>query len=143
MNALMIQQEAQVPSKSDIANAVSHVVEMINQGEMDPLKALGQLSAIEKWAADAKKEIMDSALTEASRYCDKEQKGGIEKYGSTFQVAETGVKYDYSADAEWKELQETINLARAQQKGRETLLKAAGLVPAPTSTTIVKVLLNK
>lgn len=45
--------------------------------------------------------------------------------GTVLEVVESAVKYDYSHDAEWKMLQEEIDILTARRKEREAILKTA------------------
>lgn len=138
MQEIVLSEDFLVPTKSDIQNQVTAIVGQVKDGNINPLRAYGLLAALEKMAGDAKKAIAEQAINEAEKYPEKE----IGVYGAKFQVKETGVKYDYSSDPEWRDYQEQIDIVRAQQKGRETVLQSLKLC-AKSSTTTLQVTLNK
>lgn len=138
MQEIVLSEDFLVPTKSDIQNQVTALVGQVEDGNINPLRAYGLLAALEKMAGDAKKELTEAAITEAMKYPEKE----IGVYGAKFQIKETGVKYDFSNDPEWRDYQEQIDLVKAQQKGRETTLKNLKLC-AKSSTTTVQVTLGK
>lgn len=135
MEGLMIQQDAMVPAITDIEQATNRAVEMVVDGEIHPLKALGQLAAIDKWTALVRKKIMDSAID--AMHEDKE----VNIYGADFQLAEAGVTYKFE-DEGLKELEEQKKLIEAEIAGRKETLRRSGLARRE-STTIVKVKLKK
>lgn len=137
-NDTVLSEQGQVPSKSEVATMVEQLVAKVDEGEVNPLRAYGQLAAIEKIAGDARKRIAEQALDEASKYPEK----NINAYGATFTIKEAGVKYDYSSDPEWRDYQEQIDIVRAQQKGRETVLQSLKLC-AKSSTTTLQVTMAK
>lgn len=134
----LISEERAVPTKTEIAEQTQRLVEKVLDGDINPLHAYGLLVALEKIAGEAKKAIASQALDEAEKYPEKE----IGVYGAKFQIKEAGVKYDYTNDPEWRDYQEQIDIVRAQQKGRETVLQSLKLC-AKSSTTTLQVTLNK
>ena len=138
MQEIVLSEDFLVPTKSEIQKQVTALVGQVEDGVINPLRAYGLLSALEKMAGDAKKELTDAAITEAMKYPEKE----IGLYGAKFQIKESGVKYDFSNDPEWCDYQEQIDIVKAQQKGREATLKALKLF-AKSSTTTVQVTLGK
>lgn len=137
-NNVVLSNDYQVPSKAEIALQVQGIVDKVTGGEIDPLRAYGLLTALEKVAGDARKQIADIALTEAAKYPEKE----IGAFGAKFMVKECGVKYDYSSDPQWRDLQAEIDTIRAEQKGRETVLQQLKMC-ARSSTTTLQVILGK
>ncbi len=138
-NVLVLnEQNMKVPTKAEISVAAAKLVERVDEGYMNPLPAYGQLTALEEAIKAAKERIKEPALDEAERYGQKT----FAAYGCEYQVKETGVKYDYSQNAHWRELKETLDLAAAELKGYETTLKQMGLC-SKTSTTSVSVTLKK
>lgn len=141
MNELVtINQEALqiVPTKTDVANAAQSLTAIVEEGYVNPLQALAAISAYEQVFATAKKAIQDFAINEAMKYPDKT----INAYGAQFQLKETGVKYDYSQDQDWNDINANIEEMKALLKGRETTLRQLGLC-SKSSTTTVSVTLAK
>lgn len=138
-NVLVLnEQNTKVPTKAEISVAAVKLVERVDEGYMNPLLAYGQLTALEEVVKAAKERIKEAVLDEAERYGQKT----IDAYGCEYQVKETGVKYDYSQNAHWRDLKETLDVAAAELKGHETTLKQMGLC-SKTSTTSVSVTLKK
>lgn len=141
-NELILTQDVvYIPTKSEIALAAEKLVSNVIEGEMSPLLAYGQLAALEQTIKEAKERIAESALAEAERY----EGGGKQVFGAyncEFQVKEAGVKYDYSENEHWRTLKEQVDLANAELKGHETILRKMGMY-AKSSKTIVQVNLKK
>lgn len=141
-NELILTQDViYIPTKSEIALAAEKLVSQVTEGEMSPLLAYGQLAALEQTIKEAKERIAESALAEAERY----EGGGRQVFGAyncEFQVKEAGVKYDYSENEHWRNLKEQVDLANAELKGHETILRKMGMC-AKSSKTIVQVNLKK
>lgn len=141
-NELILTQDVvYIPTKSEIALAADKLVSNVIEGEMNALLAYGQLAALEQTIKEAKERIAESALAEAERY----EGGGRQLFGAfncEFQVKESGVKYDYSENEHWRSLKEQVDLASAELKGHETVLRKMGMC-AKSSKTIVQVNLKK
>lgn len=138
METNLILSNTQVPTKAEIALQVQGIEKQVSDGLIDPLRAYGLLTAFEKVASEAKKAIAEQAIAEAEKYAEKE----VGVFGAKFQLKEAGVKYDYSSDPQWRDLQNEIDIIRAEQKGRETVLQSLKMC-AKSSTTTLQVTLNK
>lgn len=138
MKSIVLSKEYAIPTKEEVAKQIDEIVMQVEDGWTNPLQAQGLLTALEQVIAGAKKRIMPMAITEAEKY----GKGTFGAFNAEFQVKEAGVKYDFSADGEWQDYQETIEQIKAQQKGRETVLKAMGMC-GKSSTTTLQVTLKK
>lgn len=132
---------AKIPTKQEIATASIRLTEKVDEGEMNPLLAYGQLTAIEQAVKAAKERIAEQALSEAQKY-EKEGTIPFGVYGCDFQVKESGVKYDFSENAHWRELKEANDITTAELKAHEDLLKRMKMC-AKSSKTIVQVTLRK
>ncbi len=130
-----------VPTKAEVAAAAQNVVARVVDGYMNPLLALGKLSALEEVIKQAKDIVKPLALDEAERY-ERGGRDGFGAYGCEFQVKEVGVKYDYSSNEYWQQLNEAVKVAEAEKKGHEETLKRLGQC-AKSSTTSVVVTLHK
>jgi len=112
----------------------ARIIQSIEDGEMDPLKALSGLKAIEslvtiltdknpktnKWADKAI--ALQSHITDsAGAYNEKK----FSLYGATFTKTEVGTKYDYSLcnDAKLPELEKAAKDAADALKKRQDFLK--------------------
>lgn len=131
MNEIIIANGMNVPTKQEIADKVIEITSGVNDGNIDPLRAYGLLSALEKMAAEAKKKITDAAIAEREKYPKNEKIFGVD-----FTIAECGVKYDYSEDEEWQMFEENINAIRLEQKARELILRNTGRCGKKSTTTL-------
>lgn len=132
---------AKIPSKSEIEAASVRLVGKVDEGYMNPLLAYGQLTAFEQVVKAAKEKIAGQALSEAQKY-EKEGTLPFGAYGCDFQVKESGVRYDFSGNEHWRELKEMCDVANAELKAHEDMLKRLKLC-AKSSKTIVQVTLRK
>ena len=131
MNDIIIASGMNVPTKAEISAKVSEIVSNVQEGNASALRTYGQLNAIKKACEDAMKEVLDSAITEREKY-GKDNR----IFGVSIDIVEGGVKYDYSADKDWSDLQEQIDALKLEQKGRETILKGAGRYAKSSKTTL-------
>lgn len=138
MNEIVITQDFAIPTKTEVANQASKLIEQVKEGEVEAMRVYAMLTALEKVAADVKKGIIENVLTEHERYGEKT----TTVFGATYERCEVGVKYDYSEDEEWLMLEENIKAIRTEQKARELILKQTGRC-GKSSTTSVKVTLAK
>lgn len=141
-------------SKSAIAQkaneAIEHILEVGNYSHVAQM-----LSAMEKFVDSVKK---DERFVNAIREdLERNNKSFVLPTGTKIELAEVGVKYDYSSDPMWSELEAQIKPIRDKQKEREEYLKKipAGKMlmneegevlavgPAKSSTSSFKVSLAK
>lgn len=135
MSEVIIASGTGVPTKAEITAKVNEIVSEVQEGNASALRTYGQLNAIKKACEDAMKDILESAINE------REQWGKESRiYGVNFDIVEGGVKYDYSADKEWSDLQEQIDALKLEQKGREVVLKGAGRYTKTSSKTTLKII---
>lgn len=138
MNEIVITQDFAIPTKTEVANQASKLIDQVKEGEVEAMRVYAMMTALEKVAADVKKGILENVLTEHDRYGEKT----TTVYGATYERCEVGVKYDYTEDEEWRMMQENIDAIKVEQKARELILKKTGRC-AKSSTTSVKVTLAK
>jgi CRISPR/Cas system CSM-associated protein Csm3 (group 7 of RAMP superfamily) len=138
MNEIVISKDFAIPTKMEVANQASKLIEQVKEGEVSAMMVYAIMTALEKVASDVKKGIMENVLTEHERYGEKTTTA----YGVTYERCEVGVKYDYSEDEEWLMLEDNIKAIRTEQKARELILKETGRC-GKSSTTSVKVTLAK
>lgn len=142
-----------VPTKSNIDQVASALIANVQEGSISPAE----------FAVKAKflKDVLDKALKEVNQsLCD--EVGYAKDFtclGAKIEPAETGVKYDYSQDAVWAEINAQIapleDLRKAQEErikiatkiGHSVIDETTGEVLArpvtKTSTTSVKITLAK
>lgn len=136
MNAIVINQEYAIPTKTEVAEQANKLIEQVKEGEISAMQVYALMAALERVTAEVKKGIAEDVLLEHDRYGEKIASA----YGAKFERCEVGVKYDYSQDSEWQVFQENIELIKTEQKARELILKRTGQY-SKTSTTSVKVTL--
>jgi hypothetical protein len=140
------------PTKSDIKIASDILIQQVSDGEINAIDVAIQLKVMEEFIKDAREKLNEFTIGELYKY----PSGKTSIYDTKVEVAETGVKYDYSADSVWVELKGQSELASAILKSREEMLKkiptgsqlvdADGEVitgPTKTSTTSYKITLAK
>jgi len=141
-------------SKSEIIGlATDTATDAIEGGYLDPILARIYVDKMELYIKSYKASIKDSSITEAELYDKKEL---LNKFaGVKLEVAESGIKFDYSNDSDWCELKEKEDAIKAELKVCEFFLKAVKpntvvnpetgeylSPPIRTSTTSLKVTLK-
>lgn len=119
---LMASTQTQVDKFSD------DIIHTVRSGDIDPLKVLIQIKAMDKASKRIIDEIMPNILKEAEKYQEK----NFDFYGNRIEKAEVGIVYDYSVceDREYDRIEKDIEDLKGQLKRRETFLK--GLSEATT-----------
>ena len=121
MNTELMQVQ-NVPTKADVEQATSHLIGQVEQGTINPLFALGVLTAYEKAFSDAKKAVVNICVTAMEKSGEKKAEIG----GAAFLLKESGVRYDFTDDEEWRNINAEIEEKKALLKGRETVLRQLG-----------------
>jgi hypothetical protein len=101
-----------VQNPAAVKEAINRAVELVNEGEINPLKVYMAIHDIEKACEAIKTAIKKAAVNEA----EKHGKGEHTIFGHTFSCREAGVRYDYSVCDEWKYLDENRKELEAQLK---------------------------
>lgn len=140
------------PTKTDIKIASDIFIQQVDNGEINPIDAALQLKALEEFIKDVREKLNSYAIDELCKH----QNGKVSIYDAKIEIAETGVKYDYSTDLVWQKLKQDNELTASALKTREELLKkipaGSQLVdedgevstgPTKTSTTSYKITLAK
>ena len=138
------------PSKANIEVVSKHLAETVKHGNAAPLEFAIRLKFI--------KECLDASMALIQDDLIKAIGNGTTLYGAKVEVAESGVKYDYSANEQWSELESQIKPLKEAQKAIEDQIKMAtkvgksfvdestGELISPvtkTSTTTPKITLSK
>ena len=139
------------PSKTNIEIVSKEMTESIINGEVDAI----EFSVRCQFAIDTLTECLKIAKPYALKSIDKE----TTMLGAKLEVAESGVKYDYSANQTWKEIETKLDPLLKEKKAIEDKVKMATkignsiidensgeIVASPvakTSTTILKITLAK
>jgi len=90
---------------------------MSKEIELQNIISTPSKSAID--AVSKSKVLVDASVQEASKYSKQDN----ELLGSSFQICETGVKYDYTRTDVWCEVQSKIESLKEKQKQIEALAK--------------------
>jgi len=100
------------------------VIESVKNGEVDPLKVLVQMKALEKASGRITKEIKDNCMNAADKYPGN----SFEFMGNTIQKLDVHTEYDFKAceDSEWFRLDNLITDLKSKQKVRERFLRSLG-----------------
>lgn len=109
-----------VPTRKHLDEVVNKTVSSIlDDCDVMPMKAWGMLTALEKFCADVKSRIKDAACDEALDYGP----GEFASDGCRYELRRGGVKYDYTVNPDWNELQSQMDALRGKQKALETRIK--------------------
>jgi len=114
-----LQQGELLPTKDNITALATEIIRQCQEGEADTLQMIVKVTAIHKTT----EAVLEGLKEEALRELAKHGKDGAMILSAGIKQMEAGVKYDYSQDAEWRALKETVDAANADLKDRETFLK--------------------
>ena len=110
-------------TKSQVNKYLELIRQPVLDGDVNSLDFISQVTALELLCKQIRADhlIKDVVLEEAEKYGEK----SFERGNSKFQVAEVGVKYDYSNCNSTKldELNEQIKYLSAKKKKEETFLR--------------------
>ena len=153
----MSQQE--LATAANVKAVSERIIDAIYDGEIDPLKVQVFFSAVEKVGKAVKDGIRDLSVDEIIKRSNDGKTLGVA--GARLEIAETGVKYDYSVIPSWQNVQRKIDALKELQKQIEGKAKFASekspyidcdtetgeqteITAIPrTSTTAVKVTIGK
>jgi hypothetical protein len=139
------------PTKTNIDVVSKEMTESIINGEVDPIEFSVRL----QFAIDTLTECLKIAKPYALKSIDKE----TTMLGAKLEVAESGVKYDYSANHQWQEIEAKLEPLLKEKKTIEERIKMATkignsildeysgeIIASPVakiSTTVLKITLGK
>ena len=110
-------------SKTNLDRATRRFVQMIEDGDVNPLDTIAKMHAVGKLVEGVTKNIMvkDAVRAELERYGTKT----VKYNGVTFQLKAVSTKYGYSTcnDPIWQRLKNNADIAAAALKEREEFLK--------------------
>ena len=117
----------EIVSKTNLERLTRHLVQLIEDGEVNPLDAIVKMHAMGKLVEGVTKNIMvkDVVRAELERYGTKT----VKYEGVTFQLKAVSTRYEYSVcnDPVWQRLKNNADIAAAALKEREEFLKAIPL----------------
>ena len=155
----LILKQNELATTASVKAMAENLISAVNCGEVDPLRLQVFFAAVEKMAKAVKDAVRESSVDEVLSRSDdgKSCKVACAK----IEVAETGVKYDYSVIPSWQNVQRKIDALKELQKQIEGKAKFASekspyidcdtetgeqteIVAIPrTSTTAIKITLGK
>lgn len=103
--------------KGVIAEAQDFAETIIEEGA-DKLMALAVSSKLALFLKTLDDELMNPSLSDLDKW-----NGKAEMLGMKLELAETGVKYDYSLNAKWNELTAEIDALNEKRKKMEAFIK--------------------
>ena len=140
------------PTKSDIKIATDMLIDQIDSGEINPIDVALQLKVLEEFVKDAREKLNNYTIEELRKY----PTGRTSIFDTRIEIAETGIKYDYSQDLVWQKLKQDNEMTSIALKFREDILKKipagsqlvdengeASIGPSKTSSTSYKITLAK
>ena len=139
------------PTKTNIDLVGAEMAELVLQGMTDPIEFSIRCKFAIECLTNAMERVKDTAIKEVGT--------GTELIGAKVEVAESGVKYDYSVNEDWKANAKRLEPLLAQKKVIEENIKMATkigksiidedtgeIIASPvkkTSTTTLKITLGK
>lgn len=140
------------PTKSDVKRAADLILSEIEQGRENPIDVALRLKVLEEILKETRDRIAELTCNELDKY----PQGKTSIYDAKIEKMETSVKYDYSADPVWNNINDNFREWERIKKEREDVLKKipsgstlvdqngeAIVGPSKTSTTTYKVTLAK
>jgi len=116
-----------IVSKTNLERLTRHLVQLIEDGDVNPLDAIVKMHAMGKLVEGVTKNIMvkDVVKAELEKYGTKT----VKYEGVTFQLKAVSTRYEYSVcnDPVWQRLKNNADIAAAALKEREEFLKAIPL----------------
>lgn len=109
--------ETTMPVKANIDILANELTEGVASGFVNPLEFLVKIEFLTKVLEQAKKQVKELALQNLTQ--------PQELFGAKVEVAETGVKYDYSQNEIWQELKEKMQPLEDELKKVEEQIKIA------------------
>lgn len=142
--------ETTMPVKSNIDSLANELTEGVASGFVNPLEFLVKIEFLNKVIEQAKKQVKELALQNLTQ--------PQELFGAKVEVAEIGVKYDYSKNEIWQELKDKMQpledelkkveeqIKMATKIGKSIVDESTGELISPvqkTSTASIKITLGK
>ncbi len=109
-----------LPTKSNIGKVADDIIQDVVNGWVDPFETLARMEAIKAMCDQVRKGTEGHVRNELEKY----GKLGHTALDAKFELAETGVKYDYSADPVWASLAAQKQAIDEKMKEQEKFLKA-------------------
>lgn len=117
--AEMIDLYSFLPTKANVENTANHLITQIKQGEGNGFEILARMEAVKLFCDQVRSGVEQHLRDELEKY----GKEGYKCLEARFELAEVGVKYDYSTDPTWATLKTKLDTIVGEMKDREKLLK--------------------
>lgn len=108
-----------LPTKGNVESIAQHIANSVIDDGADPFETIAKIEAIKAVCEEARKKLDAHVRSELEKY----GKEGIKKLDAKFELAEVGVKYDYSGDPVWSRIAQQITPLQEAMKEREKRLK--------------------
>lgn len=105
-------------TKSEIASKAESTIEAVNEGHVPALETYLQVRAVKEVCDTVIKGIKDTVVDEVDNLNERER----EVRGVRFELTKGSIKYDFSHDDVWNDLQERLAEIKDQIKSREKLM---------------------
>jgi len=142
--------ETTMPVKANIELLANELTEGVSSGFVNPLEFLVKIEFLNKVLEQAKKQVKELASQNLTQ--------PLELFGAKVEVAEAGVKYNYSQNEQWRDIRVKMQPLEDELKAVEEQIKMAtkigksivdestGELISPvqkTSTASIKITLGK
>ena len=105
-------------SKNEIQSFAESMIRNFDESSKDPLQMLAFISKMKTMLDVIEKGLTEKSMNDLNSYGGKHTAFGID-----FQISEVGVKYDYSENIKWVELNNQISELDAKRKEMESFIK--------------------
>ena len=100
----LVLESKNLATNQQVREVSQKIIDTLQEGWGDPLKVQVFFSAVEKVGKAVKDAIREMCIEEVS---NRGERGRLNVLGADIEIAETGVKYDYSVIPSWARLQYT------------------------------------
>lgn len=111
---------AELSKKDILLLAQNHSESLVEAAMESPIKTLIAARKMAEYGNELAKHLIVPAMRERETYPEKD----LKVLGAKIEIAEVGVKYDYSEDQKWRELKIKEEAIAEERKSREKLLQA-------------------
>jgi hypothetical protein len=107
-----------LPTKENIGNVASNIIELCNSGLISPIELAVKLSALEKVCEQVREGISEQVLTELAK-----DNGKTTCLSAKIERKEVGTKYNFESCEAWTKVKEKENFWSDKRKEIETISK--------------------
>lgn len=106
------------PTKTNISEQAARMVQIVNDGEINPIDAAVKAKAIIASCEEFLSQINDAVVNEVSKYGKS-----TSALGAKVEVKETGVKYDFTGSEAWNKIKSQEDRIAEKRKQVEAIAK--------------------